>query len=225
MAKKLFTRTRSGNARVEPEGRIVDDLSVPIDGTQSFVDGNGNPSSGDDNASEFIDPAGAASGNGARTDSGDGTRRKRGRPRGSSNGSAPNKRSETSRNLDSILFSIHTMGAIALKTPELMITEDESKQLASAINRVTELYDIPILSEKSMAWMGLAMAAGTVYGPRLMAAKMNAKKPEMKKPQTSTIPFVAPKPVNVATPPVNQQVVNDASFVGWVETDPIEVVD
>lgn len=111
-----------------------------------------------------------------------------------------------------------------MKIPELMLTEDESKMLANAVNKVTELYDIPILSEKSQAWMGLAIAAGTIYGPRLMTAKLNnkQKKPIQKQEEKKPLAFVpkeTPKPD--VTQAVPAQAVNDNIFYGAVETDEV----
>lgn len=63
-----------------------------------------------------------------------------------------------------------------MRAPGLSITEDEAKLLAESINRVTELYDVPLLDEKSRAWLGLGMAGVEVYGTRIAAAMIDRKK-------------------------------------------------
>jgi len=91
-----------------------------------------------------------------------------------------------------MLFSIHLMGAAFLKVPELMLTEDESKQLGDAVTRVTELYEVPLMDEKTLAWVNLAIVASGIYGPRTVAVVVNKKKEA--KP---TIVPPRPKPTNV----------------------------
>jgi hypothetical protein len=68
------------------------------------------------------------------------------------------------------------MGATFLKMPEMAINEDESKALSDAVTRVTELYDIPLMDEKTMAWVNLAIVASGVYAPRFVAVKVNRSK-------------------------------------------------
>ena len=57
-----------------------------------------------------------------------------------------------------------------------MLTEDESKRLASAITRVSELYEVPFLDEKSRAWINLGLVGVEVYGTRITAAMVERKK-------------------------------------------------
>jgi len=86
--------------------------------------------------------------------------------------------SETTGTITSLLFSVHLMGATFLKVPELALSEDESKALGEAVVKVTELYDVPMMDEKTLAWVNLAMVASGIYGPRIVAAKINhSKKP------------------------------------------------
>lgn len=67
------------------------------------------------------------------------------------------------------------MGAAFLKVPQLVLSEDESKKLAEAITSVTELYDIPLMDEKTQVWVNLAMVAGSIYGPRIVAHTLEKK--------------------------------------------------
>lgn len=55
------------------------------------------------------------------------------------------------------------------------ITEDEAKELAKAVSNVSQYYDLPVIGEKALAWMNLAMVGGKVYGPRIVAAKLTRK--------------------------------------------------
>ena len=71
---------------------------------------------------------------------------------------------------------MHQMGAVLLKNPSLIITEDESKRLAAAITRVSELYEIPLLDEKARAWINLGLVGVEVYGTRITAAIVERKK-------------------------------------------------
>ena len=72
------------------------------------------------------------------------------------------------------------MGAAFLKCPELILAREESEQLAIAINRVNELYDFGVIPEKAMAWIQLAMTAGTIYGPRAVSVYARNKQPKSK---------------------------------------------
>jgi hypothetical protein len=68
------------------------------------------------------------------------------------------------------------MGAALVKNPVLVLTEDESKQLAAAITRVTELYDVPLLDEKTRAWLNLGIVGVQVYGTRITSVIVDKKK-------------------------------------------------
>lgn len=70
---------------------------------------------------------------------------------------------------------LHSAAAFFLKIPELELDETESKNLAASINRVTELYDIPLPDEKIQAWVMLAVTCSSIYGPRLGAVLLKPK--------------------------------------------------
>lgn len=63
------------------------------------------------------------------------------------------------------------MMAGAIKVPELSLTHEESKQLASAIAEVNSHYNIAI-DPKVMAWVGLTTTCVSIYAPRLAAYKI-----------------------------------------------------
>lgn len=115
-------------------------------------------------------------------------RKRRGRPAGSKNAAkSASSRKETSQDLTAILMGLHMMGAAFTKIPELELEESEAKKLGDALARVNELYNGILLTDKQRAWIGLAMAAGTIYGPRLVAHKMRLKNEKKGKPQVITV--------------------------------------
>lgn len=120
-------------------------------------------------------------------------RRKRGRPSGSSSRTSSAKTTkEGASDLTAILMSIHMMGATLLKVPELNLEQAEAEKLGKAIARVQSLYDMPILSEKQLAWINLLTVGGAVYGPRFIAYSITQKKKQAAKPNGATVE--APKP-------------------------------
>jgi hypothetical protein len=68
------------------------------------------------------------------------------------------------------------MLAALAKQPSLILTEEESEKLATAINRVAELYDTPFLDDRSRAWINVTMVCLEVYGTRLAAAYVESKR-------------------------------------------------
>lgn len=161
--------------------------------------GAGAPSSDTDDedggAGGFIDPSdlSASSGAGER-ESGSGAgregKRKPGRP------AKPEKKKVSSslEGIEGILLSLHTIAAAVSKVPELAIAEPEAKQLAAAIGRVSDLYDYGA-SERTLAWVNLAVCAGGIYGTRLFAYQMRIRAEDLAKkalpaPRPSVLPFV-----------------------------------
>lgn len=60
------------------------------------------------------------------------------------------------------------MLAAALQAPEIAITTDEAAAVADAVAKVARHYDAG-LSDKAADWGNLALVAGAVYGPRILA--------------------------------------------------------
>lgn len=161
-----------------------------VDENSPGIDATGNPVDSDTGVA--VDPAaafgadirGSDDSGTARTDDGTAPKR-RGRRPGSSN----KKASLDLSGLEAILLSVHTMGAVALKSPELAIGKDEAEKLASAINQVQQYYPMTV-DPKTMAWLNLAGIAGMIYVPRLilMAKRQKVEKPknEVKTPVTPT---------------------------------------
>ncbi len=105
--------------------------------------------------------------------------------------------------LNNILFSMHMMGAAMLKMPSLMITEEESKQLSTAITRVSELYEMPLMDEKTRAWLNLGIVGFQVYGTRVMAEMAERKKKRPAPPPMVISPFRTPPPAPAPPPTMN----------------------
>jgi hypothetical protein len=66
---------------------------------------------------------------------------------------------------------IHTMAAVLLKTPELMLEESEIKKLSDAYETFTEYHEVPLLTPKRMSEVNLIATACMLYGPRLIAIR------------------------------------------------------
>lgn len=113
-------------------------------------------------------------------------RRGRGRPPGS-----PNRKKANVGLIESLLISVHTMAAAALKMPHLALGEEEAENLAKALAKVQEQYDVS-LDPKTEAWINLAMVGGAVYGPRVLVAMHLAAS---NKPQKQTTPKPVAEPV------------------------------
>lgn len=120
--------------------------------------------------------------------------RKRRGPKSGGN-SAPRvsgKKAGHSASLDALtntLIIVHAAISTATKTPELAIEETEAKSLAGAVANVLEEFDIQP-DPKVQAIVGLVIAAGSVYGPRmyLIRERQKAQRKVKEKP-AEVIPF------------------------------------
>jgi hypothetical protein len=185
---KKYSIVRTGN--VEGLSNVADN------GNTADVDELGGDADADDIRTDSADNVVADSGGyidpttigGTDTGNADtGTGKRRGRKPGKR---GPNKRTTQAKAPDlveKILFNIHQMGASFLKIEELAIDKDEAKNLASAVNQVKELYDIPMLDEKTEAWVNLAMPCGFIYGPRIVAHRMNANRKKQESAKRASV--------------------------------------
>lgn len=87
-----------------------------------------------------------------------------------------------------ILIATHEGIAILASTPEISLSLDEADKLAKAGLNVSRHYMTVGVDPVMRDWVMLAYTAAMVYGPRVMAARMNAaerraKAPEAPKPQ------------------------------------------
>jgi hypothetical protein len=76
-----------------------------------------------------------------------------------------------------LLTLVHWGIATALKEESIELSPDEAEKLAKSITRLTELYgNIPGMDEKTRAWVNLGITTSTIYGTRIIAAKMRKPK-------------------------------------------------
>lgn len=156
------------------DARINDHIDRSDDDTTDAT------SADDNNPAERIaghavfDPAGTGTGT---TDSGP-EPRKRGRKPGQKNRTTG--KSETPspvvETIQKMLFSIHLMGASITATPELVITPDQSKALAAAINDVASHFPSTIINPLYVSIAHLAMVLGGIYVPMVIVIRNKGKK-------------------------------------------------
>lgn len=106
------------------------------------------------------------------SDSGD-TPRRRGRKRGSKNRGSGDSSASTSKTTDSLaglVCMLHGVVSNMVKVPALKISMSESKELTAAAIEVSQLYDVPLPTEKVAAWMNLGAVAYKVYFVRDVAS-------------------------------------------------------
>jgi len=92
---------------------------------------------------------------------------------------------EATRDLAQILQAIHWGIGKLLKTPEWALTDEEAEKYGKAVSRVTELYDIPMMDEKSRAWLNLGIVSMEISAPRIAAVILGKKK---RQPQVVPMP-------------------------------------
>lgn len=83
---------------------------------------------------------------------------------------------EATSHLTNILIQSHFMLAKLLDAEELLLNHDEANNFAQAIERVESLYEKSFISEEASAWIGLTIAAATIYGPRYIAMRARQRK-------------------------------------------------
>lgn len=85
------------------------------------------------------------------------------------------------------------MLAAFTKVEQLALDPEESKKLAEAITRVTEMYDVKVMSAEALAWTNLIMVAGGVYGPRMMSYSMDKKAAKQQRTQNPVTQMPMPR--------------------------------
>lgn len=142
----------------------------------------------DSDRSEPIVTEPIATGDGSSTSGFGGTKR-RGRPVGSKNGvRTPTQTvSPNLENLETLLFSVHLMGASILSQPKFALNNEETRRLGSAIRDVAKHYAFG-LDAKKMAVMNLMACAGGIYGPRVIDMWVSRpQKPATTEPRTENV--------------------------------------
>jgi hypothetical protein len=133
------------------------------------------------NLSEYIARGSTGSG------SGDSTRQRRKR--------GPNKRTTGAKKAaDSVkpfVTLAHQWAAALLKTPELLLTEEETEKFNSAYVNFCQYHEIPILSDKRMSEINLIATLCLIYGPRYVAIRNRHKQERAAKRATNVTPITA----------------------------------
>lgn len=171
---------RGGNGKFASGGKHNDGATDGVDGAASgATGGTGQPGGGSGDAdgsgaSGIIEPTrignGHDNGNGGSDGGPDGgTRRGRGRPPGSRTRSQKSEISVTT--LAGVIAFAHVGLAAAFKAPAWELDDGEAKRLADAAKAVLAHHDTPEISGYAMDWVGLIIACGTVYGPRVAAMR------------------------------------------------------
>jgi hypothetical protein len=168
---------------IEPGNEAPTDSNI-IDG--DVIRSNESDPDIDSADSRVINPGDIIAGEPDASESAPG-KRGRGRPRGSKSTSTKSRK-ETSQDLGGAIYSIHFMLSKWIGIQELEIEDSEAEKLAAAILRVNKLYGDKVIPESVLAWGGLLMTCGAVYGPRFAAhglrVKAEAEKKKNENPQT-----------------------------------------
>lgn len=81
------------------------------------------------------------------------------------------------------------MIAAIVQSPDIAIDDDEAEKLAKAIANVTRHYDVPQMAQTTIDWIMLIQAGGAIYGPRLIAWRMERASQRVKPaPQNRSAP-------------------------------------
>jgi hypothetical protein len=156
----------------------------------------GEPGSGDDSG---INDEYARNADGSVKRNRDGSpRRKSGRKRGGHSGSRGGSSPKSSASLAGIEASLLTISgilAIATKTPEIALEEDEAKAEAKAIAELAMLYPTTI-DPKSLAWFNLTLTTAMIVFPRVSAVRQRRREERAANitPQALTTPPPPPQP-------------------------------
>lgn len=132
--------------------------------------------------------------------SGDGFGRRRGRPKGSRNTPKTQAPQDLTANLESLLLSVHLMGAAILHVDELALDAEEAKKLADAIREVAKHYPMGI-DPKKIAVANLAIVATGIYGTRAVAIYKRAGKARQPRPMAVPQPIRQPERVETELKP------------------------
>lgn len=179
---------KNANAAIVGTVGDTEPIREPGNGTRAETSGSTNQpisTANDDDliaGFEVVDPTDV--GGNTNRDAAGGTGKRRGRPPGSRNSTSA-KTPKNLEGIESLLLSVHFMGATILGTPELALDPEESKKLSNAIQNVAQYYPVG-LSPKMMAWINLGMVAGGIYGTRMVAIYKRMETERMKK---TKIPF------------------------------------
>lgn len=172
MAKRPITVADEYSGTGSADNGVVSGPSAPIE--PDSIAGSGGTTS--DSGTGNFDPA-IHVGPDARNSDGSYTKRKGRKPGGSNkrNHSAGKTASAADlkfalEGLTKTLVIVHAGFAAVTDTPELEIDESEAEYLARSTANVMEQFDLKP-DPKTQAIIGLIVAAGTIYGPRIYMIK------------------------------------------------------
>jgi hypothetical protein len=121
----------------------------------------------------------------------------------------PSKAQVSVKSLDlaDLLYSIHGMGALILKCPELEIDKKDADKLSDALETVNQHYGVAV-DPKKAAIINLIAVSGGIYIPRLIAFAARRKTDSAARPAPVAINNRMPQssrpmpvPSNIPTPP------------------------
>lgn len=107
----------------------------------------------------------------------------------------PKVNKDTQSDLNGLLWMIHQGLATLTGIEELALDPSESEELSKSIARVQAFYPNSVLSPMAMAWTGLFVTAGKVYGTRIIA--VTAKKKQKNKNSSAQVVEI-PLPIGTA---------------------------
>lgn len=146
-----------------------------------------------------------------RSDGNDGTptRRKRGRPRGSTNTpktgviETPTYLGTAAlETLEAVLLGVHFGLAKVMNEPCLELDESEARKMSDSLKELAKLYQT-VIDPKKLAWIRFSMVIGGIYAPRVITIVKGVKKsagPQKvvditrDKPKPEPVPTTAPQP-------------------------------
>ena len=117
--------------------------------------------------------------------------------------------------LETLLYSIHLMGAEFLACKELELEKDESKKLADAIQDVGKYYNVAF-DPKKVAICQLAVIAGGIYGPMFVQVRRRLKAERTRQPLAAT-------PINQPRQQASQPAPNPAQARSVSEMSPSDL--
>lgn len=174
MARNKTTGNFGGSGSESVSGEIVDAGGVE--------QGTGDNLRGDEknDGGEIFDPAKLDGTNTADTISGEPWFPKRNK-----RSKKPRADKEAASDLNGLLWMIHAGLSELTGVEEFMLDPKESEELSKSIARVQAFYPTSVLSPIAMAWTGLIVTAGKIYGTRVIAYTAKKKK----KPNIVEIPL------------------------------------
>lgn len=165
-----------GNKKRNPIGVVEPARTISVGAVQftpvvqrtepddSKLDGSDNRRESNDDGA--IDPTSVTTDSGGIGDTSGTSGKRRGRKPGSRNrtsGDRPASTTQTTNSLATLVCMLHGVAANMVKIPQLAISLDASRELTAAAIEVSQLYDVPLPTEKVAAWMNLGAVAYKVY--------------------------------------------------------------